>query len=250
MRPSVLESDPHNQEIGRRWLKNAEAEHASVASFARHTLQLMSIGAPSELLAASQEAALDEIKHAKMSYGLASAFIGSDFVPGPLDVEESLEDMDIKEIARSLIQEGCIGETLAAIEVHLAAKIAQDTVVKEALLEISSDETKHAQLAWNTIYWIIEKYPNLRTFVEETFRAEIEQRLMTTSSDTQFPSPTSCVDSNVDSSFRKYGLLVKDDRAKVHNAGIQNVIAPVYRDGFKDVGLVSQKILQLKFSNI
>ena len=84
--PSILANNPNNQAIGRRWLVQAEAEHASVASFARHTLQLMSIGAPSELLVASQKASVDEIKHAKMCYGLASSFLGSDFGPGSLDV--------------------------------------------------------------------------------------------------------------------------------------------------------------------
>ena len=32
----------YDQEIGLRWIESAEAEHASIASFARHTLQLLS----------------------------------------------------------------------------------------------------------------------------------------------------------------------------------------------------------------
>ena len=63
--------------IGLEWLQQAEAEHASIASFARHTLQLMSIGASSELISRSQQASIDEIEHAKMCYGFASKFIGT-----------------------------------------------------------------------------------------------------------------------------------------------------------------------------
>ena len=245
--PSVLASNPYNQEIGLQWLKNAEAEHASVASFARFTLQLMSIGAPSDLLVESQKAALDEIKHAKMSYGLASKFIGTNFVPGPLDVTNSLENMDLKEITQSLIQEGCIGETLSAIEAHFAAERAGDAAVKEALLEIGTDETKHAQLAWNTIYWITRKYPNIRTFVEETFGTKLEQSRMTTKRGAPI---TSCLESDKDDKYRKYGLLIKEDRDKVREAGIRDVITPVYSGGFKNAGLISQKIIQLKVLSI
>ena len=50
--PSLLENNTLRREIGNRWLQQAEAEHASIASFARHTLQLMSLGAPSQLLIA------------------------------------------------------------------------------------------------------------------------------------------------------------------------------------------------------
>ena len=240
--PSILANNPHNQEIGRRWLENAEGEHASVASFARHTLQLMSIGAPSELLVASQEASLDEIKHAKMCYGFASAFIGSDFRPGTLDVNEGLEGMGLQEIIQSVIQEGCIEETLAAIEAHLAAHNAQDTAVKDALSQIASDETNHAQLAWDTIHWIIKRYPDTRTFVEEAFRASLKQQ---EANDVPSPPTTICEDSEKDASFRKYGILTRNDRNKVRKAGIQAIIEPVYHDGFKDVSLISKTIRKL-----
>ena len=42
--PSVPPGGLYNRDMGMYWLRQAEAEHASVASFARHTLQLMSVG--------------------------------------------------------------------------------------------------------------------------------------------------------------------------------------------------------------
>ena len=111
--PSVSEnSTSFNHEVGLYWLEQAEAEHASVASFARHTLQLMSIGAPSELLIASQAASIDEIKHAKMCYGFASTFMNTDIAPQSLDVDGSLGELDLKNVIQSVIREGCIEETL------------------------------------------------------------------------------------------------------------------------------------------
>ena len=44
------------------WAQDALAEHASIASFARFTLQLMAVGAPPQLLADTQRAAADEVR--------------------------------------------------------------------------------------------------------------------------------------------------------------------------------------------
>ena len=68
---AVPANNPRHEDIGHRWLKIAEAEHASVASFARFTLQLLSLGSPSELLVSSQKAEIDEINHAKYAYTLS-----------------------------------------------------------------------------------------------------------------------------------------------------------------------------------
>ena len=141
-------------------------KHASVASFARHTLQLMSIGAPSELLQSSQDASIDEIKHAKMCYGFASTFLKKDISPGVLNVDNSLEELNLEDIIKSIIKEGCIGETLAAIEAHYRQHLALDHAVKGALKVIADDETKHAKLAWDTVAWIAVKYPDYRSMIK------------------------------------------------------------------------------------
>ena len=48
--------------LGAWWAEIAALEHASVASFARFTLQLLSLGAPPELLADVGQASADEIR--------------------------------------------------------------------------------------------------------------------------------------------------------------------------------------------
>ena len=67
-----------DQETGHRWLEQAEGEHASVASFAKNSLHLLSAEAPSDLLLLSQRASLDEIRHAEVCYRFASQFLGDD----------------------------------------------------------------------------------------------------------------------------------------------------------------------------
>ena len=52
--------------LAARWRDNGLAEHASVASFSRHSLQLMALAAPADLVEATHRAAIDEISHAKV----------------------------------------------------------------------------------------------------------------------------------------------------------------------------------------
>ena len=53
------------------------AEHASIASFARFTLQLLALGAPSGLVSRSIAAMADEVRHARFGFGLVEALSGA-----------------------------------------------------------------------------------------------------------------------------------------------------------------------------
>ena len=59
-------------QLAMHWEAAATAEHASVAAFARHSMQLMALAAPMQLIRDAHEAALDEIRHARLSFALAS----------------------------------------------------------------------------------------------------------------------------------------------------------------------------------
>lgn len=50
------------------WSADALAEHTSIASFARFTLQLLALDAPSDLLSRSQQAGKDEMEHARLCF--------------------------------------------------------------------------------------------------------------------------------------------------------------------------------------
>src|SRR6185437_10815965 len=58
--------------LAETWTVLALLEHASVASFARVSLQLLAVGAPGDLVGATHQAALDEIRHARLCFALAS----------------------------------------------------------------------------------------------------------------------------------------------------------------------------------
>jgi hypothetical protein len=130
-------------------------EHASIAAFARFTLHLLALGAPPELVQASQEALGDKTEHARLAFGLASAFAGDPVAPGPLAIDGALDGFDLGDFLATLIREGCIGETVAAIEAREALEHVTDPAVRAVLETIARDDLRHAALAWQALGWVV-----------------------------------------------------------------------------------------------
>jgi hypothetical protein len=165
----VAEAPPHidapqavRRRLAARWAAIAALEHASVASFARFTLQLMALGAPADLLADTQRAAADEVEHARLAYALAAAAGGAPVGPGPLDLSGAAPAFDPAGVMRGLVDEACVGETLGAAEAAEAARRCHDPAVRAVLTRIADDETRHAALAWRSLSWLLDAHPHLR----------------------------------------------------------------------------------------
>jgi len=102
--------------VGAAWREVGLMEHASIAAFARFTLALLAVGAPSELVMDSNAAAIDETRHAKLCFALASEYLGEPVGPGELCVEGALDGLSLEQLVVTTIAEGCVGETVAAVE--------------------------------------------------------------------------------------------------------------------------------------
>lgn len=144
-----------------RWTNIAALEHASVGSFARFTLQLLALGAPPDLLAGAQAAAADEVRHAQIAYGIASAYAGSTLGPGRMALGDAMPALNAEGVMRALIDEACVGETLGAAEARDEAETLPPGALREVLLGIAADESRHAALAWRTLKWILSENPAL-----------------------------------------------------------------------------------------
>ncbi len=141
--------------LERHWTKNALAEHASIAAFARFSLALLSLGAPASLVEETARAMGDEIRHAELCFGLASAYAGRRLCPGALRCDDAVAGTSLFEIAKTAITEGCVSETLAAVEVAEALVLAEDPEVQRTLARIAEDEARHAELAWKFLRWAL-----------------------------------------------------------------------------------------------
>jgi hypothetical protein len=132
------------------WLADAALEHASIASFARFALDLLAHGAPLDLVEDAHRAALDEIEHARIAFALGGSAAG----PGALDVAPRAP-MDLASLARATFEDGCMGETIAAMEARARAADEDDPRVRASLARIAADEERHAELAWRALAWML-----------------------------------------------------------------------------------------------
>jgi len=150
-------ADSERRRIADHWARAAQMEHASVAAFSRFSLQLLAVGAPPSLLEDAHRAALDEIKHAELCFSLATIYGGRSVGPAPLPVDQrALTSWDLSSVAVATVEEGCVGETVAALEAQTAAELARDEAVRNVQLLIYEDESRHAELAWRFIRWAVQ----------------------------------------------------------------------------------------------
>lgn len=143
--------------LARGWTEQALMEHASVAAFARFALQLMALGAPAELVAAAAGAMQDEIRHAQDCFALARRYADGDIGPGPLNLAGAREGCDLAAIVLGAVREGCVGETLAALEAAEALQHCEDAAARPVLERIAFDEARHAELAWRFVAWALQR---------------------------------------------------------------------------------------------
>ena len=154
--PSLAGLSPLKRaELAAHWSRLGQMEHASIAAFARFNLQLLALGAPSDLVEACNQALIDETAHAKLCFAFASAYAGTKLGPGKLDMSHCFEETTLLSVTQLVVSEGCIGETVAALEALEDADRATDPVVKNALLCIAHDERNHAELAYLFVRWAL-----------------------------------------------------------------------------------------------
>lgn len=197
------------------WTRVGQMEHASVAAFARFTLQLLQLGAPAELVEAATRAMADETRHARQAFGIASRYAGRSLDPGALDVQRSLEETSLLDVVRLAVREGCVGETAAALEAREAAAHARDPRLAELLLSVAEDETRHAELAWRFVAWALEQAPR------EV--ADVLERELRRSEAIVADPPDLSAD---ELGLLAHGILPESLRLRVQNAAARQVIAP------------------------
>ena len=204
--------------IGAAWANDAAMEHASVAAFARFTLELLSIGAPPEILLEAQTATRDEIEHARMCFTMASRYVGRPIGPDALDTHGAGGLRSLAEIAAATVKEGCIGETLSAALAEERARGAAHPYTRSVLERIADDEANHAELAWRFVGWAIATGG-------ETVRGAVARAI-----DETFASPPVAFDpalASVDrETARAHGLLDEETARETVARTLREIVAP------------------------
>ena len=199
------------------WREAALMEHASIAAFARFSLELLALGAPSELVRDAAQAMADEQRHAELCFGLASAYAGVPLGPGVLDVRSCLQDVSLATVLVTTFLEGCIGETLAAVDARERARRVHDPVLEAALHRIAEDESRHAALAWRFVKWALAESA---AGMEDVLFAALEterERLVTGE-----PLPRGVSDELA----RAHGLSSFAERARLRREALDEIVTP------------------------
>jgi hypothetical protein len=208
-------SAPERQLVGDRWSEMGLMEHASIAAFARFTLQLLHVGAPRDLIERSQQAMLDETLHTRLCFELASRYLERPVGPGRLLMDAALQETQLTQIVITTFREGCVGETVAALEARDALEGATDPDVQRTLARIAEDELHHAELAWRFVRWALTEHgPTLRVVLAAEVRRlerELEQ------------SPESAAETPA---VAEHGILSKRDQRQIRRTALAEVVLP------------------------
>jgi hypothetical protein len=218
---SAADLDPATAEaLGQDWLRDGCEEHASIAAFARFTLHLMSVGAPPEMIVASQRAAVDEVRHARACFALARRYGGRAMGPAPLSLAGAMAPVTLAEIAALTAEEGCVGETLGALLAEEQLRRTTDPVVRSVLARanIVPDEGRHAELAWSFVAWAIAQGGEpVRRAVAVAIRRAVDDTLA---------MPIRTYDAIDVEAWRSHGRLTCADAHAVVERGVRDIIDP------------------------
>jgi hypothetical protein len=222
--PEVSSLAPHTRAtLAQHWTQLAQMEHASVAAFARFVLELLAVSAPATLVAAAQSALGDEIEHARLCFGLASAYAGAPLGPAPLSTRGVLDDSGLHACVRAAIHEACVGETLAAAEAHEALLASSDSAVRAVLQTVVRDESAHAELGWKFLQWALA---SAGAELRDLARWEL-QRAIDAALDEGAPAPHGTAE---DPALAGHGRCPERCRRAARRAALEQVVLPLARE--------------------
>lgn len=146
-----------------QWRENGKTEHASVAAFARLTLDLMALGAPPAMIAAANHDALDEIRHAELCFSIARALDGRAESPAPFPAAQragtiprsrtlALANLAVGSLVDGALHEGVSARVIAKLRDRCAVP-----AMRTALQEIAADEGRHTAHGWAVVEWCLDE---------------------------------------------------------------------------------------------
>jgi len=159
---AALDNESPPARLAEQWRENGKTEHASVAAFARLTLDLMALGAPPALVEAANRDALDEIRHTELCFSLARALDGKRESPGPFPEAQSVSTLPrartlaLAKLAVDSLVDGALNEGVSARIIARLSRRCEIPQIREILRQIAADEGRHAAHGWAVVKWCLE----------------------------------------------------------------------------------------------
>jgi hypothetical protein len=159
----ILLPDAVRSGVAAAWRENGRTEHASVAAFARTSLELVALGAPPELLVDAARDAVDEIRHTEACFGLARALDGVPLSPGPFPEASTAGTLRgdrgsrLAELAVVSLVDGALHEGVSARVISRLVERCEVPAIREVLQALASDEERHARHAWDVVDFCLQQ---------------------------------------------------------------------------------------------
>jgi hypothetical protein len=118
-------------------------------------------------------------------------------------------------------REACIGEVQAAAEARLALEYARDPAVRGVLSRVAADETRHAELGFTFIKWLLEA---ATTDQRDALAAALERELLAAEPSLSCDS-TPLLDAPADDE-PEHGLPPARERARARREAFREVTRP------------------------
>jgi len=196
------------------WTRDALLEHASIASFAAFTLELLAVGAPPDFVRDAQAATADEIEHARRTFSIASSFATGPVGPGPLAIGGVVPETDLAQIAAACVRDGCVNETLASAVAGAQAANACEPEIRATLERIAEDEARHAELAWRFVQWALA-----------TNRDDVREAVLA-AFDAAGPTSITLPEGIDGTQWRAHGRLLPSEHAEIVRSVLDEVVRP------------------------
>jgi hypothetical protein len=143
------------------WIRNADAEWVSVAAFSKLSLELLELGAPSELVRECHTAALEEIAHTRLCLDVATGLHrgAADAGEAPIPALSSLRGgrAHLVDVATESLVQGAFLERVSAEVARDLGDGCDSVPIRAALQRISEDEQRHAEHSFQIVLWCLRQ---------------------------------------------------------------------------------------------
>jgi hypothetical protein len=126
-------------------------------------MDILKFAGPPELVSATHQAAMEEVRHAQSAFSLAEVFNSDDekrVDVGQFPFDQVTLASSLAELSDKVFTEGCMGETEAVTKMSFAlAHLIPNSPAASVLPTLIQEEAKHAALAWKTLQWSLSASP-------------------------------------------------------------------------------------------
>lgn len=152
--PAVSQLDDRQRQAAiDEWTGRMVNEHVSARVFAALLPQMMAAGVDPRFQSAAADAAVEELRHARLCAAVVESLGGAALASVPeLDEVPRHDDAEpLEALLRNVISISCLNETVAVALLDRGRQIVAESALRRIITEILADEVGHARLGWRML---------------------------------------------------------------------------------------------------